>query len=210
MDRSTRFLSLSGLSGVIAGCMALVGAWLARGHYQALMTDATVRSGMYDRMANADQFDTGALDAHVRFLLADALLVLLVALVGAAWFTWRRGQRTGQGIWDASARRLLVNLLLPLLSGGLFCIALMYHGFMGLVPAATLVFYGLALLNASKYTLDEVRWLGLSEIVLGLVASFWIGAGLLFWSLGFGVLHIFYGALMYHRHERIAPGSEQA
>jgi hypothetical protein len=160
MDRSTRFLSLSGLSGVIAGVLALV--------------------------------------------------VLVTALLGAFWFTWRRTRKVGQSLFDAAARRLAINMLLPLAGGGVFCLALLYYGLPGLVPPATLVFYGLALLNASKYTLDEIRWLGLSELVLGLIASFWVGAGLLFWALGFGVLHIFYGALMYLRHERKETLGERA
>ena len=129
-------------------------------------------------------------------------IVLAVALLGALWFTWRRSKRTGQGLWGASARRMALNLFLPLVAGGLFSLALIVHGAVGMVPAATLVFYGLALINASKYTLDEIRWLGLSESVLGVVAAFWADAGLLFWALGFGVLHIFYGGLMYLRHER--------
>ena len=96
----------------------------------------------------------------------------------------------------------MINLFLPLAAGGLFALALLFNGAVLMVPSATLVFYGLALLNASKYTLDEVRWLGLSEAALGVAAAFWPTAGLLFWALGFGVLHIFYGGLMYLRHER--------
>jgi hypothetical protein len=105
---------------------------------------------------------------------------------------------------------MVINLAMPLAAGGLFCLALIWHGLPGLVAPATLLFYGLALLNASKYTLDEIRWLGLSEVMLGLAASFWVGAGLLFWALGFGVLHIFYGSLMYLRHERSTPSIDEA
>ena len=114
---------------------------------------------------------------------------------------WRRARRTGQGLWDPSAKRLAWNLAIPLVVGGLFCLSLLWHGAVALVAPATLVFYGLALLNASKYTLDEIRWLGLSEVVLGLLATSWPGAGLMFWALGFGVLHILYGGLMWYRHE---------
>ncbi len=97
--------------------------------------------------------------------------------------------------------------MIPLSAGGVYCIALLFYGLPGLVPSATLVFYGLALLNASKYTLDEIRWLAISEIILGCIAAFWVGAGLMFWALGFGVIHIFYGAMMYLRYERKgAPG----
>jgi hypothetical protein len=196
MDRSTRFLSLSGLSGVIAGVLGLIGAAAARWYMDQNAVMRTDPLG-YDGGLMADDYWT-----HVIVLGEIAVAVLVLAIAGALWFTLRRSKRMGQSLWDASARRMAINLLLPLAAGGVFCLALIWHGLPGLVAPATLLFYGLALLNASKYTLDEIRWLGLSEVVLGLVASFWIGAGLLFWALGFGVLHIFYGSLMYLRHER--------
>jgi hypothetical protein len=201
MDRSTRFISLSGLSGVFAGAVALAGAWVAQHHvavHAALpgdpLTYGTLRQGLLDP------------DGLLVTLLLDAVVVLALALVGATWFTWRRSKRLGQGLWNPAARRLMWNLLIPLSAGGLVCLALMYHGLPGLVAPATLVFYGLALLNASKYTLEEIRWLAVSELVLGVIACFWIGAGLMFWALGFGVLHIVYGGLMWVRHERGADG----
>lgn len=197
MERSTRFLSLSGLSGVFAGVVALGGARLAQYHLSAFegARSDTLTYGL-SRTA------TLPADGLVMALLTDAVLVLAVALLGAFWFTWRRGRRTGQHLWDASARRLMINMLIPLAAGGIFCLALFRYGLPGLVAPATLVFYGLALLNAAKYTLDEIRWLGLSELALGLVALFWLGAGLMFWALGFGVLHIVYGGLMWYRHEQ--------
>ncbi len=196
MERSTRFLSLSGLSGVVAGAVALAGAALARFHInEALAPDA-------DPLTYDLQRAPLPLDDLRLTLIQDALLVLVLALVGAFWFTWRRSRRTGQHVWDASARRLMVNMLVPLGAGGLFCLALFYYGLPGLVAPATLVFYGLALLNASKYTLDEIRWLGLSELALGLISLLWLEAALLFWAIGFGAVHILYGGVMYLRHER--------
>lgn len=202
MDRSTRFISLSGLSGVFAGAVALAGAWVAQHHVAVhadlpgdALTYGTLRQGLLDT------------DGLLVTLLLDAVVVLVLALVGATWFTWRRSKRLGQALWDQAARRLMWNLLIPLAAGGLVCLALMYHGLPGLVAPATLVFYGLALLNASKYTLEEIRWLAVSELVLGVIACFWIGAGLMFWALGFGVLHIVYGGLMWVRHERGADGT---
>lgn len=196
MERSTRFLSLSGLSGVVAGAVALAGAALARFHInEALAPDA-------DPLTYDLQRAPLPLDDLRLTLIQDALLVLVLALVGAFWFTWRRSRRTGQHVWDASARRLMVNMLVPLGAGGLFCLALFYYGLPGLVAPATLVFYGLTLLNASKYTLDEIRWLGLSELALGLISLLWLEAALLFWAIGFGAVHILYGGVMYLRHER--------
>lgn len=205
MDRSTRFLSLSGLSGVIAGVIALVGAFLAN-DYMA------VNLAVHDFPLSYGEDESIKEDSmvHLTVLGGIACTVLVLAVAGALWFTLRRSKRIGQSLWDASARRMAINLALPLAAGGVFCLALIWHGLPGLVAPATLLFYGLALLNASKYTLDEIRWLGLSEVVLGLAASFWVGAGLLFWALGFGVLHIFYGSLMYLRHERGTPSTDEA
>ena len=196
MDRSTRFLSLSGLSGMFAGVVALAGAWVAQQYISGFIGPAS-DALTYDQVRGDQRYSSLLL-----ILLVIAVTVLMLALLGAFWFTWRRSKRTGQGLWDTRARRLMWNLMIPLAAGGLVCLALMYHGLPGLVAPATLVFYGLALLNASKYTLDEIRWLALSELALGVVASFWIGAGLMFWALGFGVLHIVYGGLMWLRHER--------
>lgn len=202
MERSTRFISLSGLSGVFAGAVALVGAWVARGHLaQAgapgldVLTYGSARAALRSG------------DALLWQMVIDGAVVLAIALAGAVYFTWRRSRRLGHALWAPGARKLLWNLLVPLLAGGIFSLVLLDQGLPGLVAPATLVFYGLALLNAAKYTLDEIHWLGLSELVLGLMALLWLGAGLLFWALGFGVLHILYGGIMWMRHERNSPAT---
>jgi hypothetical protein len=58
------------------------------------------------------------------------------------------------------------------------------------------------LINASKYTFNDIRYLGFCEIILGLGAAVYVGYGLYFWALGFGILHIIYGAMMYYKYER--------
>ncbi|HEY0977770.1 MAG TPA: hypothetical protein VGE21_09890 [Flavobacteriales bacterium] len=194
MDRSSRFLSLSGLSGVWAGAVALVGAWLAHAHISSFVgTDR-------DPVTYGSLEDVDYIGFVVR-MLGLATGVLALALLGAFWFTWRRSRSLGQGLWNDTGKRLLWNMLIPLGTGGLFGLALFSYGLPGLVAPATLIFYGLGLVNASKYTLTELRWLGLCEVGLGLVALTWIGAGLLFWAIGFGVLHIVYGAVMWFRYE---------
>ena len=65
-----------------------------------------------------------------------------------------------------------------------------------------LIFYGLALINSSKYTFFEIRYLGIAEIVLGLIASVFVSSGLILWAAGFGLLHIIYGIIMYYKYER--------
>jgi len=196
MERSSRFISLSGLSGVTAGLLALAGAAAAYLYlggtpfsdqpYYHDMTGGTGRWGMN----------------YLTFYLLDAGLVLAGAVAGGIYFTTRKARSKGQRIWDPLTRRLLVSLTIPLASGGLFCLALLLQGQAGLVAPAMLLFYGLALINAGKYTLNDVHYLGLGEIVLGLTGAFVPGFGLELWALGFGVLHVLYGILMYFKYER--------
>lgn len=194
MERSSRFISLSGLSGVFAGSYALIGAALAY-----FYLDFGIQEYYYKKAYLPD----GSLNTDfLTFFFLDGLFVLVASLVTGMLFTMRRARKKGQTIWDAVAMRMLINLLIPLGTGGIFCLILLHHHKVELLAPATLLFYGLALLNASKYTLNDIRYLGLSEIVLGLLASYFAGYGLLFWSIGFGVLHIIYGLSMYMKYER--------
>jgi hypothetical protein len=190
MDRSSRFISLSGLSGVFAGVMALGGAAAVKWHFHR---HNILYRNDYSVSLNRDT---------VFFLLAVATLVLVLALGAAIYFTWRKAKKNNQRMWDSKSKRLLLNLALPLAVGGIFCAVLLYHGVIYLIAPAMLIFYGLALINGSKYTFRDIRYLGVCEIILGLLASFFIGYGLLSWTIGFGVLHIVYGTLMYFKYER--------
>jgi hypothetical protein len=196
MERSTRFISLNGLSGVFAGIFALVGAFVA---YVYLKNGLNFGSLYYENSVT----EAGKPNlAFYTFLFTDAFLVLFASLTVAVYLSVRKARKNGLKIWDHSAKRLFINMMIPLFTGGFFCLALIYHGKVGFVAPASLVFYGLALVNSSKYTINDIRYLGLSEIVIGLLASIWIGYGLLFWAIGFGVLHIIYGTAMYFKYER--------
>ncbi|MEQ8702513.1 MAG: hypothetical protein RIC19_01275 [Phaeodactylibacter sp.] len=196
MERSSRFISLSGLSGVAAGIWALLGASAA---FWYLGTTPFGKELPYIMDPGA----TGALGlSPLRFFLLNGTLVLVLALSTGIYFTTRKARKRGLPIWDRLTRRLLINLFIPLAAGGVFCLALLKHGEASLVAPATLIFYGLALLNASKYTLNDIRYLGLTEIGIGLLAAFFPGYGLEFWALGFGLMHIVYGTVLYFKYER--------
>ena len=197
MERSSRFISLSGLSGISAGITALVGAGLA---YLRLNGTFSIRNGRIIEFGDSKLLLSYSGQIMVDLILI-AMAVLVIALAFGVFFTTRNARRKGQRIWDKVAQRLVANMAVPLAAGGLFCLVLIDHGFWGLVAPATLLFYGLGLLNASKYTLHDVWYLGICEIVLGLAASFYMGYGLLFWAIGFGVLHIVYGTVMYVKYE---------
>ncbi|MCB9235328.1 MAG: hypothetical protein H6581_26980 [Bacteroidia bacterium] len=198
MERSTKFLSLSGLSGVSAGICALVGAgvawnWLtARGWH----ADEAFSAGTYLYALRGLEWD------FVQFFFLDAGLTLVLALATAMFFSLRMARKKGLPIWNKTALNLGINMAIPLVAGGLLCLIQLYHGVFGWIASTTLLFYGMALLNASKYTLPEIRWLGVSEIALGLACAFLPGYGLHFWAIGFGLLHIVYGIVMYMRYER--------
>ena len=195
MERSSRFISLSGLSGVFAGVFALIGAAAA---YKYL--DLSLTSQEYYKYATNEN---GEVNMHFyTFIFTDAIGVLVASLAVGIILTTRKAKKKDQPIWDATAKRLLVNILIPLVAGGLFCLVLLYHGLVAFMAPATLLFYGLSLLNASKYTLNDIRYLGICEIILGLIASVYLGYGLLFWAVGFGLLHIIYGTVMYYKYEK--------
>lgn len=193
MEQSTRFLSLSGLSGVVAGLAALAGAAAA---FIYLNIPIFESRGYY--LETYDYTNWG-LNLN-QFFLLDAGLVLLVALLGGAYFTSRKAKKEGKKIWTKASQQLALNLFIPLATGGIFALILLYHGLFGIVAPTTLIFYGLALLNGSKYTLDDIRYLGISEIILGLIATYFLGYGLLFWAIGFGILHIVYGLRIYFKY----------
>lgn len=189
MERSSRCISLSGLSGVFAGVFALIGAYLAN-------RKLSVYNNVYYTLEAEQE------RSLVIYLVGVASCVLVASLIAGLVLTIRNSKRKGLKVWDATSRRLLINLMIPLVTGGMFALALIWHGIIGLVAPVTLIFYGLALINASKYTFNDIRFLGFFEVLLGLVSCFFIGYGLYFWAVGFGVLHILYGALMYFKYER--------
>ncbi|TAH05532.1 MAG: hypothetical protein EAZ16_01795 [Sphingobacteriales bacterium] len=196
MERSSRFISLSGLSGVGAGVCALVGAWVASNTlkaYNALYppNQSTPRK-IYHWGTEKIVFD----------LIQIAFFVLIAAIAIAFLFTWLKSKKTGMPVWGSAARRLLWNTLLPLLVGSFCILRMLQFGYYDLVAPSSLLFYGLALVNASKYTLGEVRYLGYGQLILGIINLWMPGEGLLFWAMGFGILHIIYGALMWWKYER--------
>lgn len=192
MDRSSRFISLSGLSGVFAGVIALIGAYFAQDEIDKFINNRGYPYGV-----------EGEIDLEYN-LVKLGLIVLFVALAGGILFTYRKSQRNNLPIWDKTSKSLVINLFIPLVTGGLFIIALLVNhpGTYSIIAPSCLVFYGLALINASRYTYSDIRYLGFCEVALGLICMFYVGYGLIFWAVGFGLLHIVYGLLMYFKYEK--------
>ncbi len=189
MNRTSRFISLSGLSGIFAGTFALLGAYAAYNRVYAHQTEIGYR---IVEISSNTIFD----------LLTIAFITIVCAVISGLFFTIKESKKRNQEVWDEQVKRLLVSLLIPLITGGLLCLLLLFHGHVGIIAPLTLVFYGLALINASHYTLGEIKSLGLIQVFLGLLAAYYIGFGLLFWAIGFGIFHILYGIIMHYRYNQ--------
>lgn len=194
MNRSSRFISLSGLSGVFAGIYALTGAIIAK---IILSRTALIYRKGYDAFTEATPRTRLIMQL---FLIAMAVLILAIGT--AVFLTTRKARQNDQKIWDNTSRRLLINFFTPLAAGGIFCLVLLQYGLVGLLAPSMLIFYGLALIHGSKYTFDDLKSLGYANLVIGLLATQFMGYGLYFWALGFGIFHIIYGIWMHKKYDR--------
>ncbi len=191
MERSSRFISLSGLSGISAGACGLIGAFIAN----KWLNEYYLR------------WNATGVHSHSDFLTLKFRLIVLgfsvlaAALIVGTFFTWRKARKNNLPIWDLTSRKVLINTAIPLAAGGAFIAGLLYNHLEALVAPTCLVFYGLAIINASKYTLPDVKYLGICEVILGTINLFYLREGLYFWAIGFGLLHIIYGALMWWKYE---------
>ena len=201
MERSRFFIGLSGLSGVGAGVSALLGVSVILA-YQA----AAAAPVEYALRPTGNAIDHPWGIAPIPFLIVLGGLVLLGALASTFFFTYRRVTRMGHAMADPKTYKLVLNLAIPLVIGGVFCLALLYHGMAGLIGPTTILFYGLALLNGSNFVSEALRVLAYLEIGLGLIALFFIGYGLWFWAVGFGLFHIVYGLWMYYKYDTNEQG----
>ena len=191
MERSSKFISLSGLSGILAGVYALIGAAIAFS------------------LLNYNQVSFAQGDTHfvissstVISLIGTAMAVLILSVLTGIILSARKAKRKGQSIWSKTSRELLFYMAVPLIAGGLLVIILVLRGYYGIVAPATLIFYGLALVSASHFTFNGIKSLGLCELILGLISAYLPGYGLYFWAIGFGILHIIYGSVMYLKYDR--------
>jgi hypothetical protein len=213
MEHSSRFISLSGLSGIAAGLCAFAGGFFALryldgvGYFEAGRQMVTSRD-TYEFFAlskgnmnllNSDSFFKDLIKSPLFFIVA---VTFVAAFASAFLFTWLKSKKQGIPVWGMASRRLMWNVVIPMVVGGIFLYKMAEWGNYGLLAPGSLIFYGLALLNASKYTLVEIRYLGFAQLALGILNCWAIGYGLYFWMLGFGVMHIVYGGWMWWKYER--------
>ncbi|MBC7851355.1 MAG: hypothetical protein H7Y31_16550 [Chitinophagaceae bacterium] len=192
MERSSRFISLSGWSGISAGTCALIAAWVTSKRIDCWR----IGDCLFPQLSGG-----GAADLK-RDLFIIGGITFIAASVTAFIFTFVRSKKNGTPIWNLMVRRLMWSVMIPLLAGGCLLYRMIQLEQFELVAPGCLIIYGLALLNGSKYTLGEIRYLAIGQLILGIINLWMIGYGLHFWALGFGVLHIMYGIWMWFKYER--------
>lgn len=184
MKRSSRFISLSGLSGILAGIYAIIGASIS--YY----------------LVNTYSQGKLLLDGWIfKSVILILLLVATFSIITGLVLTSKKAKKNGEKIWDNSSKRLIINFLVPLITGGIYILIILNQEKYGQTGALMLIFYGLALINASKYSIGDIKYLGFIEIVLGLVASLFPGYGFYLWVIGFGFMHIIYGTWMHFKYD---------
>ncbi len=193
MEESTKFLSLSGFSGVFLGLFAIAGAMVA---WFIIPEGGNISSEDYLNSLPVNEATAIKLQMGL-----NALVVLLLSVAAALFFSFRNATRSGRSIWTPVSKRLFINLSIPLAAGGIFALILAFQNHFQLIIPVFLVFYGLALINAGKFTYNEIFYLGIFEIITGLAAAVFPDQGLLFWMFGFGILHIVYGVMMYRKYQ---------
>ncbi|HLS37726.1 MAG TPA: hypothetical protein VK023_05590 [Sphingobacterium bovisgrunnientis] len=189
MEKSSKFMSISGLSGVLIGSYALVGAFVA----YVLVYGFNSEFGYHDHYVN---------NGNIPTLIVIALSVLVVSIGTGYYMARQKAKKSGQSVWNPTSKALFKAMAVPLLTGGLLSLIFICKGDYGMIASTMLIFYGLALSAASSFTFKELRWLGILDIILGLLALCLPGYGIYFWAFGFGILHIIYGLIVHQRYEK--------
>ncbi len=193
MERASKFISLSGLSGVLAGIFAIIGATIAFWYLNIFLPQA-----QYPLI-----FKTLSLKYDgILFLLLLSFLIFVLAFLAGIFFTTRNSRKKNLPLWDQSSKKVLVNLFIPLIPGALFVLYLIFNDFYLLIIPSSLIFYGLSLINAGHFTFSDIKYLGFIEIFLGLISLIFSSWGLIIWTIGFGAMHIVYGVFMFYKYEK--------
>lgn len=187
MERSSKFLSLSGLALLIAGIYALAGAFIAYRFFS---------------FNPGEVVDLSMPPAELWELVLLAIGILGLALGTAFLLSYKKSVKRGEKFWNPTSRQLAMNMAVPLIAGGVLMLIFIDKGLIDMLAPFSLLFYGLAMFNAGKFTYEELKSLGLIQITLGLVSSYYVIYGIIFWAAGFGIVNIIYGIYIHYRYER--------
>lgn len=188
MSKSSQFLSLSGLSGVLAGIYALIGGWKA----DTMIADFITGSVYSEELVDALEIK----------LIIIALSIIALSILSGLLLSYLKSKKLGVQLWNETSKRLIINFSIPLITGGILIFILLIRQFYDFMIPTMLLFYGMGCINASKYTLGDVKYLGITITIIGLLSAYFYKYSVELWMLGFGFCHIFYGGMMWFKYDR--------
>lgn len=170
MERASSFTAVPGWGGVYIGLTAVAAGAVAYGR---------------------------PLTQQFSIWLAEAALALALAILAVRV----KSKRLALPLGSRPARRALLSFVPPLLAGAMLSIILARFGMLGIMPGLWLLLYGTAVVTGGAFSVRIVPVMGLCFMLLGaisFVAPVSWGNELL--VLGFGVLHIVFGAVIARRY----------
>jgi hypothetical protein len=171
MERSATFTAVPGAGGAFMGAIGLVAALAA-----ALQPTAE------------------------RWLIVWLSAAGLAFLIGL-WTMRRKAERAGVPLTGAPGRRFALALAAPLFAGVALTVGLWMRGEWGLMPSVWLLLYGTGLLTGGASSVASLSLLGLSFMLLGVVALVTpLSWGNVWLAVGFGALQLGFGVYIARKH----------
>jgi len=192
LSKNTRFLSFSGLSGVIAGITALAGEYLFYNLYLATFSSSSNYADVRN-LADMKLFYSA---------LLIALSIIGISVIVGVILARKKIRMQGSTVNRDLLKNTLIHILVPILVGGAICFVASFTDHFIYIPAFLLIFYGLGLFNGSRFSFDDLKIVGLVFMGLGLITYAYPNLSMWTWGLGFGVGHILYGLRVYFVHDR--------
>ena len=124
--------------------------------------------------------------------------LVAVAISGAA--NGAKAKRLGIPLWNVSVRKMAWGLAPALAAGALLTQALTVTGATHLVPGTWLALYGAGVTASGTFSVQAVRWMGLTMLALGGLALLQADMGLVLLASGFGGAHLVFGFYIAHKH----------
>jgi len=197
MERPVRYSSMSGLSGILAGCVTLAG----------LATDTLV----------CEHWGLGSTTMWIN--LGVWAGVFLAALAGTLGLTRIRELRQGMPLWSPIKRKILMTILPPFVAGAGLTAAIVYRWYTprgpnewGLIAPVWMLFYGVACWQVGEFSIRELRYMGAAFVLAGLLSAAFCQSSVPALSLAegtapyltlgvtFGGFHIVYGVIVRIRY----------
>ena len=171
MERSTKFSTFSGLSGVCAGMASIIGCIITRLYIP----------------------DPGAFP--VQFLALWSTVIVIA--VGADYLLMkRRAAQVGKRVLSRLGKQMVIASVPGLGTGAIVTFYLLQHHLLGSVYPFWMLAYGLAVSATGLFSQREVSLLGVAFLIAGAACLFATGIGLPMMAVTFGGFHIVYGLAM--------------